>query len=138
MLLRNLDPKQGMCNGTRLTCKRLGRKDDVEIITGDFAGRHVLTANIAEATNTGSTHIEFCGKQFPIRPAFAITINKAQGHTLEAVGVFLSGPVFSHGQLYVALSRCTDPANVRVYAQDGNLPGRQGTYTRNVVFRNVL
>ena len=140
MLLRNLDPKQGMCNGTRLTCKRLGRNViDAEIITGDFAGRRVLIPRILlKPTNTGSKHIEFCRKQFPIRPAFAFTINKAQGQTLEAVGVFLSGPVFSHGQLYVALSRCTDPANVHVYVQDGNLPGRQGTYTRNVVFRNVL
>ena len=34
-----------------------------------------------------------------------MTINKAQGATLTRVGIFLNDPVFSHGQLYVALSR---------------------------------
>jgi ATP-dependent exoDNAse (exonuclease V) alpha subunit len=34
-----------------------------------------------------------------------MTINKAQGQTLHTVGVDLRSPVFSHGQLYVALSR---------------------------------
>ena len=43
MLLRNLDPKQRMCNGTRLTRKRFGRRViEAEIITGDFAGHRVL------------------------------------------------------------------------------------------------
>ena len=58
---------------------------------------------------------------------------------MDAAAADVSGCVFARPiTVYVALSRCTDPANVRVYVQDGNLPGRQGTYTRNVVFRNVL
>ena len=45
--------------------------------------------------------------QFPIRLAFALTINKAQGQLVRHVGVDLHEPVFSQGQLYVALSRAT-------------------------------
>lgn len=39
MLLRNLDPSQGLCNGTRLTCGGFDRNlIDVEILDGDRAG----------------------------------------------------------------------------------------------------
>ncbi|EPZ35049.1 hypothetical protein O9G_006021 [Rozella allomycis CSF55] len=34
-----------------------------------------------------------------------MTINKAHGQTLKKVGIFVPGPVFTHGQLYVTLSR---------------------------------
>ncbi|KAG2872728.1 hypothetical protein PC116_g27840 [Phytophthora cactorum] len=36
-----------------------------------------------------------------------MTINKAQGQTAQNLGLYLSTPCFSHGQLYVALSRVT-------------------------------
>jgi len=41
--------------------------------------------------------------------AFAITINKSQGQSLEDVGLYLPRPVFAPGQLYVALSRVGNP-----------------------------
>ena len=43
--------------------------------------------------------VAFIKFQFPIRLCFAMTINKAQGQTLDFVGVYLKEPVFSHGQL---------------------------------------
>ncbi|KAG7674304.1 hypothetical protein KSW81_006109 [Nannochloris sp. 'desiccata'] len=44
-------------------------------------------------------------RQYPVKPAFAMSINKAQGQTLKCVGIYLKDDVFGHGQLYVALSR---------------------------------
>ncbi|MBI5414646.1 AAA family ATPase, partial [Candidatus Peregrinibacteria bacterium] len=45
--------------------------------------------------------------QFPIRIAFAVTIHKAQGKTFEKVVIDIGRGTFAHGQMYVALSRCT-------------------------------
>ena len=44
--------------------------------------------------------------QMPFKLAWAMTIHKSQGLTFDNVVVDLTGGTFSHGQLYVALSRC--------------------------------
>ena len=51
-------------------------------------------------------------KQFPIVLAFAITTNKSQGQSFNSLGIFIRRLLFSHGQLYVALSRCKNPNNI--------------------------
>lgn len=44
-----------------------------------------------------------------------MTINKAQGQTLDYVGIYLKEPVFSHGQLYVVLSRAKSINSIKVF-----------------------
>ena len=81
--------------------------------------------------------------QFPVRPAFAMTINKSQGQTFEKIGIYLREPVFAHGQLYVAFSRVSSFENVCVKIEktfsQGTFPESQltGTFTPNVVYPRV-
>ena len=77
-------------------------------------------------------------KQFPIKLAFAMTINKSQGQTLSRVGVFLETPCFNHGQLYVALSRVGDPSHLKVFVRhERNFAPRTVNHVYEPVIRQV-
>ena len=65
-------------------------------------------------------------KQFPIRLCFGMTSNKAQGQTLSRAGIYLSSEFFTHGQLYVAVSRVGSSSAIRVAAH-------HGVYADNIV-----
>jgi hypothetical protein len=70
-----------------------------------------------------------------------MSINKAQGQTLKKVGLYLPNPVFSHGQLYVAMSRVSRPEDILIYIQtDDETHGdyRGKWYTKNVVYDQLL
>ena len=66
-----------------------------------------------------------------------MTINKAQGQTLNYVGLCLMESVFTHGQLYVALSRVMDDANLRMIIPDTEKTRQQGKI-KNVVYSEVF
>jgi len=70
--------------------------------------------------------------QFPIRPAFAMTINKSQGQSLKFIGIWLNDSVFTHGQLYVAMSRVSRIKDIIVNL----MPNTTKTY--NVVYKEAL
>ncbi|KAF7839035.1 uncharacterized protein G2W53_007517 [Senna tora] len=140
MLLRNVDPKAGLCNGTRLICRDfLPNVIDAEIFTGQIKGDREFIPRISLKPTKGA-HLPFqmTRRQFPIHLSFALTINKSQGQTIPSVGVYLPDHVFSHGQLDVALSRGTSMETVKVLVKKGHLRGEHQTCTRNVVYKDVL
>ncbi|CAN6548323.1 unnamed protein product [Malus baccata var. baccata] len=139
MLLRNIDPKLGLCNGTRLLCRGSYRNlIDAEILTGQFAGSRVFLPRILlKSTDTVGLPFELTRKQFPVKLSFSITINKSQGQTIPHVGVYLPDHVFSHGQLYVALSRGVSKSTTTVLVKNGSIVGQQGVFTRNIGNENL-
>ena len=107
ILLRNLDPHNGLCNGTRLVVKGFDDNAiDAEIVNSQHAGKRIFIPRIPLCPSEDITlPFKFKRKQFPIRLSFTMTINKTQGQAIPNVGIYLSEPMFSHGQLYIALSR---------------------------------
>jgi len=142
ILLRNMSG--GLANGIRLIVVKLMQHIiDAEIATGPDKGRRVFIPRLnITPSDTERMPFTLCRRQFPLRPAFAMTINKAQGQTLQTVGVYLPKLVFCHGQLYVAFSRCSSQRGVRVLVQGGSRAALNGAaagvYTSNVVYREVL
>jgi len=137
MLLRNLDPLAGLCNGTRLIIRRFTmRVVEAKIIISKGAGNVAFISRIKFISDNSGLPFTFARKQFPLRLAYAMTINKSQGQTLSHVGLHLANDVFSHGQLYVAFSRAKAPANIKIPLLD-TMHGRIGLM-HNVVYEEAL
>ncbi|KAG2191640.1 hypothetical protein INT46_002555 [Mucor plumbeus] len=141
MLLRNLDSTSGLCNGTRLIVKSLMRNViEATIATGSHIGKVICIPKI-KLISSENDSIQFKRCQFPIRLAFAMTINKAQDQTLDGIGLYLPSPVFSHGQLYVALSRAKSAQSIKILLCTNRTSVSKElskNHTRNVVFTEVF
>jgi len=134
MLMRNLHPREGLCNGTRMVVTKLHQSCvQARIVGGDFDGNIHGLFRVKLSSNEGDFPWILTRNQFPVRPCFAITINKAQGQSLETVGIDLRRPCFSHGQLYVAYSRATDMNKLSILQDE-----KDNGFTDNVVYPEVL
>jgi ATP-dependent DNA helicase PIF1 len=142
ILLRNMS--NGLANGTRLIVQRLMANAILaKVAAGPQKGQDVLISRVTlTPSDTEFMPFTINRRQFPVRPAFAMTINKAQGQTLKMVGVFLPSSVFAHGQLYVAISRVGSADAVKIMVRGGRreaTPGVEaGIYTDNIVYHDVF
>lgn len=142
MLMRNLCVAQGLCNGTRLVVEHMQlRVIKAKIITETCRGAiHFIPRITLNTQDDPEIPFNLCRRQFPIKLAYAMTINKAQGQTAEKVGLYLRNPVFTHGQLYVACSRVRSFDSLRIQVLETERQGKVGdeTQTDNIVFKEIL
>ena len=123
MLLVNLDVEAGLVNGSRGVvtgfASEQGKKDaslrteDVTGVVVKFTtGRTQTISRDVKAIEEGNVQ-KAKRAQFPLRLAWAISIHKSQGQTLDLLEVDLRG-CFEYGQAYTAVSRATSMDRLRV------------------------
>ncbi|CAN0837902.1 ATP-dependent DNA helicase PIF1 [Linum grandiflorum] len=137
MLLRNLNPAAGLCNGTRILITHLGNNVIRGLIVGGtFEGTVAIIPRIVLDYTDPNWPFTLKRRQYPLRPCYGMTINKSQGQTLDHIGVYLPTPVFSHGQLYVALSRVRSACGIHIALEDATAPAP--ATTRNIVYKEIF
>ena len=133
-LMRNISVDRGLVKNCRVIVKTLGSSViSVQVITKNGAlPEEVILLRITFTYSIPGSGFTLCRRQFPLAPAYATTFNSCQGLTLDKVGVDATNPVFSHGQLYTALSRIRK-------REDGMLRVRRtATSVENVTFPELL
>ena len=144
ILIRNLSVRDGHCNGSRYIIQSMTDKLIVARRLDGSSEDIVLIPKIPMYSKESDFVATFKRLQFPVVSAYYLTFNRAQGQSLDRCGLLLPESVFSHGHLYVGLSRCGDDDNVFIYANQDefdsirdDLPANR-TFTRNIVFTEIF
>ena len=125
ILLRNLSPSTRICNGTRLHVVRIRQRViEYEILAGQHAGIIVFIPRIPLASSSAAN-----------LPFDSVPFWRSTKH--KNVALCLTEPAFTHGQLYVAICRITDGANLRILVPDTPEARCEGKI-KNVIYSKVF
>lgn len=136
MLVRNINVPAGLCNSTRVVVCHNSRREVLVRVLGakdNDPDQYASNPQVTLYSKPEVASYRFRRKQFPFRPSFAMTINKAQVQSLRLIGIDMRNPAFAHGQCYVAFSRATSPDTVRILMTD-----RKQRRVQNVVYPEVF
>ena len=142
IILRNLSKKDSLANNTRVRIVRIA----TFCIMVQTLGEDVRTMAIPRIRFKfrlpfGQSY-QLRRTQFPLRLAYCMSVNKSQGQEQEAVLLDLRNQLFSHGHLYVALSRVRDASKIAVFARkESTVLGSNGepiAITTNIVYPELL
>ena len=144
ILIRNLSIDDGHCNGTRYIIVHLTKHLIKARRLNGGRNSEILIPRIPMIAKEADFPVPFKRLQFPVLGAYYLTFNRAQGQTLGRVGMYLPRSVRSHGHLYVGFSRCGDPDQMFVYANQEEFDNIQHQlpknkiFTRNVVYKEIF
>jgi ATP-dependent DNA helicase PIF1 len=117
ILLKNLDVENGLANGSRGVIVGFTQEDDLPIVR--FLNGQEIPIGLEDWKQEEDGKLTLLARQIPLKVAYAITIHRCQGITLDYAEIDLSS-VFEFGQAYVALSRVKSLEGLSIIAIDFN------------------
>lgn len=135
--MRNLDQSEGLCNRTRLiVTKMMNHVLEARIMGGKGHRNIIYIPHMDRSPSQSPWSFKLNHRQFPIIVSYAMIISKSQGESLDWVGLYWPRDVFSHRQLYVAISRVTSKKGIKILVHD-----EQNNFklsTTNIVYKEVF
>jgi ATP-dependent DNA helicase PIF1 len=102
----NIDQERGMINGTRgVVVDLLEEHPIIQLISGEVIPLTRIKREIYDTDTMSDKKTPYGVQYIPLMFAWAMTIHKSQGMTLDAVVIDLGPSIFSYGQAYTAISR---------------------------------
>ena len=122
MVMRNLNEREGIAKNTRVKILDI-RPYIIRVCTLHPTNPKYYNIPRIRFTVTlpYGRSIKMERKQFPLRLAYAMTYNKSQGQEFDRVVVDVRKQPFTHGHLYVALSRIRIANNIRLFIEKSNI-----------------
>lgn len=134
MIIKNYNPPD-VCNG--VLCELLSWSKfniQVRLLSGPGERKIIMLprCNFSILEAKSGLPFTFARWQFPIVCAYAVTIHKSQGQSLNRIGLFIEADAFVHGLIYVALSRVASWSRVYFFSPE------HATTIKNKVCRGLL
>lgn len=134
--MRNIDQSEGLYNGTRLIIiKMCNHVIEVAIMARKGNGKLIYIPRMDMSPSQLPWPFKLNRLQFPIIALYAMTINKFQCQSLDYVGLYIPRDVFTHGQIYVALSRVITKKGIKILMHDDKINVKS---TTNVVYKEIF
>lgn len=115
MLIKNLNVAAGLCNGSR--CLVIGFAPQGQPVVRFLSGQEMQLQTVTWYMRVSET-ARIRRTQFPISLAWAVSIHKSQGASLDLVRIDLGKKIFCTGQFYTAVSRARTLEGLSIIAID--------------------
>ena len=102
MITKNYDMQRGVCNGTLCELLHYTRNmTQVRLLNGTQKGRVISLPRCSSHVSQENSGLPFAfvRVQFPLMPAYCVSVHKSQGQSLDKIGLFVTQDCFAHGQL---------------------------------------